>query len=128
MSLDQFSSMVAVSLLACLSVFQGALVAGAPLGRMAWGGQQRVLSASLRIGSAASIGVYALCAYTALSRPGLVPPLVNDSITSASMWLMTAFFAVGVLMNGISRSRAERLVMTPTTAVLAAASLILAVR
>jgi hypothetical protein len=128
MFLDQFSALVAVALLACLSVFQGALIAGALLGRMAWGGQQRVLPAGLRIGSAASIGVYALCAYAALAKPGLVPPLVSNSITSVSMWVMTAFFAVGVRMNGISRSRAERLVMTPTTAALAAASLILAVR
>jgi hypothetical protein len=118
--------MIAVALLAGLSVLQGALVAGAPLGRMAWGGQQRVLPAGLRIGSAASIGVYAVCAYDALAKPGLVPALVSESFTSVTMWVMTAFFALGVLMNGISRSKAERLLMTPTTAALAVTSLVLA--
>jgi hypothetical protein len=45
---------------------------------------------------------------------------------AVSMWVLTAYFALGVLMNGISRSRPERLIMTPTALVLAALYLILA--
>lgn len=57
MPLDQVSAILACALLAGLAVFQGALITGAPLRRMAWGGQHRVLPANLRIGSAISIGV-----------------------------------------------------------------------
>jgi preprotein translocase subunit SecG len=42
------------------------------------------------------------------------------------MWVMTAYFVLGVIMNGISRSKPERLIMTPTTAALAALYLVLA--
>lgn len=128
MPLDQLSAILACSLLAGLAVFQGALIAGAPLGRMAWGGQHRVLPAKLRIGSAVSIGLYALFAYAALAKAGLVPPLIGESFTSVTMWVMTAYFALGVLMNGISRSKPERLVMTPAAAALAALYLVLALQ
>ena len=57
MLLDQLSAQLACALLAGLAVFQVALIAGAPLGRMAWGGQHRVLPAP-RLGSAASIPLY----------------------------------------------------------------------
>lgn len=95
---------------------------------MAWGGQHRVLPAKLRIGSAISIGLYALFAYAALSKAGLAPPVITKSFTSVTMWVMTAYFALGVLMNGISRSKPERLVMTPAAAALAALYLVLALR
>ncbi|WP_202814089.1 hypothetical protein [Arthrobacter alpinus] len=128
MPLDQLSAILACALLAGLAVFQGALIAGAPLGRLAWGGQHRILPANLRIGSAVSIGLYALFAYAALAKAGLAPPLIGESFTSVTMWVMTAYFALGVLMNGFSRSKPERLVMTPVTAALAALYLILALQ
>jgi hypothetical protein len=121
-------AVLACALLAGLAVFQGALIGGAPLGRMAWGGQHRVLPARLRIGSAISIAVYALFAYAALAKAGLVPPLVSETFTSISMWVITAYFALGILMNGISRSKPERLIMTPTTLVLAGLYLVLSLR
>ena len=128
MLLDQLSAILACALLAGLAVFQVALIAGAPLGRMAWGGQHRVLPANLRIGSAVSIGLYALFAYAALAKAGLAPPLVGEYFTSVTVWVLTAYFTLGVLMNGISRSKPERLVMTPATAALAALYLVLALQ
>ncbi len=119
MTLDQLFALLACALLAGLAIFQGALIGGAPLGRMAWGGQHRILPAKLRIGSGVAIAVYALLAYAALAKADLVPPLVNESFTSITMWVMTAYFALGVLMNGVSRSKPERLVMTPATLILA---------
>ena len=126
MPLDQLFAILACALLAGLTVLQGALIVGAPLGRMAWGGQHRVLPAKLRVGSALSIAVYALFAYAALAKAGLVPPLVSESFTAITMWVLTAYFVLGVLMNGISRSKPERLVMTPTTIALAALYLVIA--
>jgi hypothetical protein len=126
MTPDQFAALAACMVLACLAVFQGALIGGAPWGRLAWGGQHEVLPAGLRIGSALSIVLYAVFGYAAAAKAGLVLPLVNESVTSISIWVLTAYFALGVIMNGISRSKPERLVMTPTALVLAALYLILA--
>ena len=126
MSIDEFSAVLTCVILTGLAVFQGALIAGAPLGRMAWGGQQNVLPPRLRIASAASIVTYGLFAYIALAKADIAPFLINESFTSVLVWVLTAYFTVGVLLNGISRSRPERLVMTPTALVLAALYLILA--
>jgi hypothetical protein len=128
MPLDQLLALLACALLAGLAIFQVALIGGAPLGRMAWGGQHRVLPAKLKVGSGVAIAMYALFAYTALAKAGLVAPLISESFTSVTMWVMTAYFGLGVLMNGISRSKPERLVMTPLTLVLAGLYLLLSLR
>jgi hypothetical protein len=125
LTLHQLAAIVACAVLAGLTVFQAALIAGAPLGRFAWGGQHDVLPAKLRIGSAVSIALYVLFAYVALAKAGLAPPLLNEAFTSVSSWVLTAYFALGVVMNGISRSKPERLVMTPTALLLAALYLVL---
>ncbi|MET3810702.1 hypothetical protein [Arthrobacter sp. UYEF3] len=126
MPFDQISATIACALLAALAIFQVSLIAGAPLGGMAWGGQHRVLPAKLRIASGISIAVYALFAYAALARADLVTPLISTTFTSITVWVLTAYFALGVLMNGISRSKPERLVMAPTALVLAGLYLVLA--
>lgn len=119
MPLDQLSAILVCAILAGLTIFQCALIGGAPLGRMAWGGQHQVLPARLRIGSAVSIALYVLFAYAALAKAGLALPLISETFTSTSIWVLTAYFALGVVMNGISRSKPERLLMTPTALVLA---------
>ena len=127
MMLDQFAALAACTVLAGLAVFQGALIGGASLGRFAWGGQHDVLPARLRFGSGVSVVLYVLFGYAAVAKAGLVPPVVSESLTSVSVWVLVAYFALGVIMNGISRSKPERLIMTPTALVLAALYLILAV-
>lgn len=102
-----------------------ALVAGAPLGRFAWGGQHEVLPRKLRIGSVVSIVLYGVFGYTALAEAGLVPVLISEGFTEVFMWVLTAYFALGVAMNAISRSKPERFVMTPVALVLAVLFLLL---
>lgn len=42
------------------------------------------------------------------------------------MWVLAAYFTLGIVMNGISRSKPERLIMTPTAVILPALYLVLA--
>ena len=115
---------VAWILLAALAVFQIALAAGAPLGHLAWGGQHRVLPARLRVASAVNVVLYAVIAWL-IGRAAAVASEPGDS-THAAAWVLTAFFGVGVLMNAVSRSRAERLLMTPVALILALCPLAIA--
>jgi hypothetical protein len=112
-------------ILAALAVFQFALALGAPIGRFAWGGQHRVLPARLRIGSAISIVIYAVIAVIALDRAGVID-VVSDVVSTVGMWVVFAYFVIGIPMNAISRSRPERYTMTPVVTVLAVLSLIVA--
>ncbi|GAA3641682.1 hypothetical protein GCM10022200_26830 [Microbacterium awajiense] len=111
--------------LALLAVFQAALVFGAPLGRFAWGGQHRVLPARLRIGSALSIVIYALIAVIAWDRVGAID-VFGDVFSQIAMWVIFAYFTLGIVMNAISRSKPERYMMVPVSIVLAALSLLIA--
>ena len=116
---------VALTLLAALAVFQGLLVAGQPLGRFAWGGQHEVLPPNLRIGSAVSIGLYAAFAVLILQAAGVISP-VPDGVAVVAIWVLTGYLVLGIGMNAISRSRPERLTMTPVVALLAGSCLVLA--
>ncbi len=114
------AAVVTCALLAGLAVFQVLLVAGRPLGRFAWGGQHEVLPRTLRASSAVSVVLYAVIAWfvwRAAAEPETAGPWI---------WVLTAFFALGVVMNAASRSRPERLVMTPVVLVLAVSCLLIA--
>ena len=93
-------------ILAALAVFQLALALGAPLGRFAWGGQHRVLPTKLRIGSLVSIVIYAITALLALDKVGVID-VVPDVVSDVGMWVVFAYFVLGIPLNAISRSKAE---------------------
>ncbi len=120
-------ALLAVVVLAGLAVFQAMLVAGQPLGRFAWGGQHTVLPPGLRVGSAVSIAMYAgfavlvLCAADALA-------VLPAGFVDVAIWVLTGYFALGIGLNAISRSRPERLVMTPVVLVLTVVCLVLALQ
>ncbi|MET0853502.1 MAG: hypothetical protein ABWX62_04795 [Microterricola sp.] len=120
-----FAAVAATAILAVLAVFQAMLAAGAPLGRFAWGGTHTRLPTSLRIASAVSIALYALFAVVLLDRAAVISVL-PDVVSVVGTWLLFGYFVIGIVMNGISRSRAERLTMTPCCLVLAVLTLIVA--
>ncbi|MEI3868726.1 hypothetical protein V6S02_16710 [Microbacterium sp. CCNWLW134] len=112
-------------LLVLLGAFQLALAAGAPLGHFAWGGQHRVLPTRLRVGSVVSILIYAvivLIAWSPVGAIGLFPRVVSE----VGMWVVFGYFALGIVMNALSRSRPERFTMTPVCVVLAVLSFFIA--
>ena len=116
---------VAVAVLGCLAVFQLLLVAGAPLGRFAWGGQHTVLPTGLRISSVVSIAIYAVVTLFVLQAAGVLDVL-PERVMGVAMWVLTGYFVLGVALNLASRSRPERMVMTPVALVLAICCLVLA--
>jgi hypothetical protein len=119
-----FALALAVTLTA-LAIFQLALALGAPLGRFAWGGQHRVLPARLRVGSIVAIAVYALIVVIALDRSGAID-VFPDLFATIAMWVVFAYFALGIVLNAASRSKSERVVMVPVTIVLAVLSFCIA--
>lgn len=119
------AAVLACLILAALAVFQALLIAGRPIGRFAWGGQHDVLPRNLRIGSAISILLYAVFAIIILERAG-ISDMLPEVVAEVGIWLLTAYFALGIVMNGISRSKPERNLMTPVCIVLALLCLVLA--
>ena len=95
------------------------------IGRFAWGGQHTVLPAKLRIGSVVSILLYGLFVIVLLDRARVIDVL-PDLVSTIGAWVLVAYFALGVVLNGISRSKPERNLMAPVSLVLAVLSLLLA--
>jgi hypothetical protein len=112
--------------LGALALFQVLLVLGAPMGRFAWGGQHRVLPVRLRAGSLVSTAIYALIATVVLARAGLVSIGVPEEVVGAAVWVVVAFFFLGIGLNLASRSKPERSVMAPISAILCALSAVVA--
>ena len=112
-------ALVGLFLLAALAVFQVALAAGAPLGRFAWGGRHDVLPRNLRIGSVVAVLIYAVFALFLLSKAGLVS-IIGEPLLTIGMWVLVIYLGLASVLNLFSRSKSERLLMTPVTLVIGA--------
>ena len=116
---------LAALLLVAIAVFQACLAAGAPWGAYAWGGQHPgVLPTKLRAASGVAVVLYLALVLVPLGAAGWIgwtPP-------AFLLWGLTAFFVLGALANGASRSQAERAIWTPVTVVLAGCFLVLALQ
>jgi hypothetical protein len=120
------AAIVASLILAGLGLFQAALAFDAALGRFAWGGRHERLPFGLRAASAMTIPIYALIAIVLLDRAGAVDMLPDDAARIGA-WVVVGYFALGIGMNAVSRSRHERMMMTPVALVLAVLAAIVAV-
>jgi hypothetical protein len=120
------AALISLTLLALLAFFQILLIAGAPIGRFAWGGQHKILPPKLRIGSVVSIGIYAFIAALILSKAGIWQVIPEGTFLTVSLWVVFAYFVLGVGMNAISRSKAERYTMAPASLVFAICLFIIA--
>lgn len=119
------AAVAACVLLGALAVFQALLVCGLPLGRFAWGGQHEVLPTRLRVGSLAAMVIYVLIGWVVLARAGQGGG--GHGILGVATWVIAGFFLLGAAGNMASRSRSERLVMTPVALVLCALTVVVAV-
>jgi len=115
------AAVLATIVLVAISGVQIAAATGRPVGRFVWGGQHEVLPYRLRIGSALSVVLYVVMAAALIARA-----TGREGALGVIAWVLFVYFALGVAMNAVSRSRSERTVMTPACAVLAGCSLLVA--
>lgn len=113
-----------VALLA-LAAFQVVLLAGVPLGRFAWGGEDHYLQPRHRSYAVLTIGGCLLGIFAALQGAdvGMVIPVLASEV--ACYAFVVVFFAAFVL-TARSRSITERHVMLPFWVILSALFLIIA--
>ena len=110
------AAIAACVLLGALAVFQALLACRFPLGRFAWGGQHEVLPTRLRVGSLVAVVVYVVIGWVVLARAGLLGG--GQGVVRVATWVIAGYFLLGAAGNLASRSRPERLVMTPVAVAL----------
>ena len=102
---------IAVASLAVITLFQLALALGAPWAKAAWGGRHEgVLPRRLRIASGvAAVVVYPIVILIVLASSDLITVAWLPWSGATAMLVLTVLFAIGALMNFVSRSRVERI-------------------
>ena len=97
-----------------VALFQLALVLGAPMGEYAFGGQNvGKLPNQLRVSSAVSFVVLLAIAGHYMAQAGVFTPLLTADLNSIANWVLVGFNVLGLIMNGISRSKKERKMWVP---------------
>jgi hypothetical protein len=98
--------------------FQVALVAGAPWGEYAMGGQTPgKLPARLRITSAVSAVIMFAQSGHYLAQAGILTPQLTPGQNTIVNWFWFGFAVLGLIVNSISRSKKERNLWVPVLAV-----------
>ena len=110
----QTASIIMAIVLFVVSLFQLALVLGAPMGEYAFGGQHPgKLPKRFRMASGFSFVVLLALAGHYFAQAGVFTPLLPELPNSWVNWALVVFFTVGLIMNSISRSKKERQMWVP---------------
>lgn len=111
-----------------VSLFQLALVLGAPMGEYTLGGQtQGKLSVKLRLVSAISLLLNLAIAGHYLAQTGTIQTLLPSDLNQIANWGLVVFTAAGLVMNSISKSKKERKMWVPVLLLSLACAVIVAV-
>ena len=124
MSIIQIFFFIAAILAGFLVVFQILLAIGLPFGKLAWGGEYNKLPKKLRISSFISSLLLAYALIILLESADLINVIGNKTIVSISKWMFLIIFGLSTLGNITSKSRKEKMVMTPIALFLVFAFLI----
>ncbi len=104
---------ISIALIAIVIGFQVALAAGAPWGKVAWGGKYPgTLPRHMRIMSLVSILVLLLLGFILSVRAGLMFPEWHR-VSRSAVWVVVAYCALGVIANAATPSKWERIIWLP---------------
>ena len=94
------------------------LICGLPLGELTMGGRYKgVWPKELRIIAIGQLLVQLFALYILLTGGAVVPMLFSKTVTKIICFVFAAFFVSNTFMNFISKSKKEKYIMTPMSAV-----------
>ncbi len=113
---------------AFVALFQFSLALGAPMGEYAWGGRHSgKLPAAWRFASLFAAGLGLAISGHYASMIGWLPSLLDAHGRAYVLWGLTAFTALTVVGNLVSKSQAERKLFLPVSASMLVANLMILV-
>jgi len=113
----QLAAMIIMILLAGIAVFQVLLTFGYPLGEATMGGKYKILPKPLRFVSAFSALILLLMGFVFLQRANVIITEIPFLPTNILVWVFTGYLGLNTLVNLASKSKKERLIMTPISAI-----------
>ena len=110
----QTAAISLIVVLALVSMFQLAVVLGAPLGEYVSGGQTTgKLTPRLRVASAVSILIYAGMVGHLLAQIGVFEKLFDGRFNSLGNWGLVGVLGASLALNAMSKSKKERQLWVP---------------
>ena len=113
------AAIIAVVLFTGMSIFQLLLVLGLPFGRLAYGGKYEKLPSKMKIISLIGIVIFIFSSLSVLERAEIITIFNNSMFVTVFVWIIAVYLAFITLMNAISKSKWEKLIMTPISLTLA---------
>ena len=89
------------------------LICGLPLGELTMGGRYKVFPKKLRIVLVLQLVLQMFFVIIILQMGGIVPLWFSRNITKIICVIMAAYLSLNTVMNCISKSKKEKVVMTP---------------
>ena len=121
------AAITATVLLSLTIILYLLLVLGLPLGGLAMGGRYRVMPAKMRIMCTFAIPVQLFAIFVILQKANVSGSPLPQGVAGVFSYIFAVYFTLNILMNAVSRSKKEKFVMTPPSAITAACFWIVAV-
>lgn len=93
------------------------IVCGFPLGELTMGGQYKVFPKKLRIILVMQLILQIFFVVIILQMGGLIPLWFSENITKIICIIMAVYLSFNTIMNFISKSKKEKYIMTPLSAI-----------
>lgn len=128
MNLVTLGAWVAIIAFSAVSLFQIALIAGAPWGEYAFGGAHKgKLPVSFRVGSAFTLTLYIGIVGHYLAQVGVLTKFLDAGLNGIANWALVVLNVFSLLANSLTQSQKEKTLWAPVAFVILLASLLVAI-
>ena len=113
------SSLIGACAFSVVIILSFLIILGLPLGELTMGGQYKVFPKKLRIVLVSQLLLQVFFVIVILQMGGYLPLWFSHKTTRIILVVMAVYLSLNVLMNLASKSRKERLIMTPLSLIAA---------
>lgn len=93
------------------------LICGFPLGELTMGGKYKIWPKKLRMIAIGQLLLQLFALYILLSAGAVIPLLFTRKMTKIICFVFAVFFVSNTFMNFVSKSKKEKCIMTPMSAI-----------
>ena len=113
------SSLIGACAFSVVIILSFLIILGLPLGELTMGGRYKVFPKELRIVLVSQLLLQVFFVIVILQMGGYLPLWFSHKTTRIILIVMAVYLSLNVLMNLASKSRKERLIMTPLSLIAA---------
>ena len=110
-------AIIGASVFSIVIVLSFLIICGLPLGELTMGGQYKVFPKKLRIILVGQFVLQIFFEVVILQMGGFIPLWFSNKVTKVICIVMAIFLTFNTIMNFISRSKKEKYIITPLSAI-----------